>query len=129
VVLVETNEPGNLGAIIRTADAAGADAIVLDGGSDPYNGKAVRASAGSLFHLPVISSPSLDFVAGAHQIGMSVLATSGYAEADLDDLATMARWLGRRSGSSAAKPTACRRRFWTRPTCGSRFRCTDVLRA
>ena len=51
-LLVEPNDPGNLGTIIRTADAAGADAVVLDGGVDPYNGKAVRASAGSLFHLP-----------------------------------------------------------------------------
>ena len=46
-----------LGTIIRTADAAGADAVVLDGGVDPHNGKAVRASAGSLFHLPIVAAP------------------------------------------------------------------------
>jgi RNA methyltransferase, TrmH family len=55
-VLVEPNDPGNLGTIIRTADAAGADAVVVEGGVDPYNGKAVRASAGSLFHLPVVAA-------------------------------------------------------------------------
>jgi RNA methyltransferase, TrmH family len=55
VVLWEVRDPGNAGAIIRTADAAGADAVVLAGDSvDPRNAKAVRASAGSLFHLPVV---------------------------------------------------------------------------
>src|SRR5262249_17946202 len=51
-VLVEPNDPGNLGTVIRTSDAAGADAVVVAGGVDAYNGKAVRASAGSLFHIP-----------------------------------------------------------------------------
>lgn len=87
VVLVEPNEPGNLGAIIRTADAAGADAVVLDGGADPYNGKAVRASAGSLFHLPVVSCATGDLLAGTHRIGMTALATTGHAETDLDAMA------------------------------------------
>ncbi len=86
VVLVAPNEPGNLGAIIRTADAAGADAVFVDGGADPYNGKSVRATAGSLFHLPVISGAVDDLLAGVAGIGMAALATSGYATADLDDL-------------------------------------------
>jgi len=99
VVLVEPNEPGNLGAIIRTADAAGADAVILDGGADPYNGKAVRASAGSIFHVPVVSCATEEFLAGAHHAGMTALATTGYAVADLDALVddgTLARptaWL------------------------------------
>ncbi|WP_375384968.1 TrmH family RNA methyltransferase [uncultured Microbacterium sp.] len=50
----EVRDPGNLGTIIRAADAAGADAVVLTGRSvDPYNPKVVRATTGSLFHLPV----------------------------------------------------------------------------
>ena len=65
VALVEPNEPGNLGAVIRTADAAGADAVVVDGGADPYGGKAVRASAGSLFHLPVVAAPAQTLLTGA----------------------------------------------------------------
>ena len=86
-VLVEPNEPGNVGAIIRTADAAGADAVVLVGGVDAYNGKAVRASAGSLFHLPVVQetgAPSavLDALAGR----VSTLATTGEGDVDLDAL-------------------------------------------
>ncbi|MCW2494936.1 MAG: hypothetical protein JWQ77_860 [Jatrophihabitans sp.] len=83
VLLVEPNEPGNLGAIIRTADAAGADAVLLDGGSDPYNGKAVRASAGSLFHLPVLACPTADVLAVE---GLSTLATTSHGDVDLDQL-------------------------------------------
>jgi RNA methyltransferase, TrmH family len=82
-VLVEPNEPGNLGAILRTADAAGADAVVLDGGVDPYNGKVVRASAGSLFHLPLVAAPTTELLTTA---GLSTLATAGSGRTDLDDL-------------------------------------------
>jgi RNA methyltransferase, TrmH family len=81
-VLVEPNEPGNVGAIIRTADAAGATAVVLDGGVDPYNGKAVRASAGSLFHLPVVDGPAAQVLASP----LTGLATTGDGAVDLDDL-------------------------------------------
>jgi TrmH family RNA methyltransferase len=84
VVLVEPNDPGNVGAIIRTADAAGADGVVLDGGVDAYNGKSVRASAGSLFHLPVVSAGASDVLALP---GITSLATSGNGLHSLDDLA------------------------------------------
>lgn len=54
-VLHRITDPGNAGTILRAADAAGADCVVFGTDSvDPYNGKCVRASAGSLFHLPVI---------------------------------------------------------------------------
>jgi TrmH family RNA methyltransferase len=86
IVLVEPNDPGNLGTIIRTADAAGADAVVLDGGVDPYNGKAVRASAGSLFHLPVVECATEDLLAGTDQAGLVALAATGSGSADLDEL-------------------------------------------
>jgi TrmH family RNA methyltransferase len=85
VALVEPNDPGNVGTIIRTADAAGVDAVVLDGGVDAYNGKAVRASAGSLFHLPVIDCPTTALLAAA--AGMTTLATTGVGDVDLDQLA------------------------------------------
>jgi TrmH family RNA methyltransferase len=96
VVLVEPNDPGNVGAIIRTADAAGADGVVLDGGADAYNGKAVRASAGSLFHLPVIEAAAADVLALP---GVVALATSATGLHSVDELAangTLARpsaWL------------------------------------
>jgi TrmH family RNA methyltransferase len=54
VVLDRVSDPGNLGTILRSAEAAGADAVVLTpGGVDPYNPKVVRASAGAVFHVPV----------------------------------------------------------------------------
>ena len=96
VALVEPNDPGNLGTIVRTADACGADAVmVADGGVDPYNGKAVRASAGSLFHLPVVECRTADLLG----TGLTTLATTGAGATDLDALlddGTLARptlWL------------------------------------
>jgi TrmH family RNA methyltransferase len=82
-VLLEPNDPGNLGTIIRTADAAGADAVILDGGVDPYNGKAVRASAGSLFHLPVVEASATAVI---DVPGLLTLATAGTGTSDLDAL-------------------------------------------
>jgi TrmH family RNA methyltransferase len=53
VVLVDVRDPGNAGTVLRTADASGVNAVVFSGESvDPYNPKTVRASAGSLFHVP-----------------------------------------------------------------------------
>jgi TrmH family RNA methyltransferase len=91
-------DPGNAGTVIRTADAAGADAVLLTKGStDPYAGKCVRASAGSLFHLPVVTGlsipPTVDALRGA---GLTVLATTldGDSIDDLDDvLAGPVAWL------------------------------------
>lgn len=87
-ILVEPNEPGNAGAILRTADAAGATVIVLAGDAvDPYNGKAVRASAGSIFHLDVVTGVDPHTaIAGFRTAGIQTLATTGSASDDLDEL-------------------------------------------
>jgi RNA methyltransferase, TrmH family len=86
-VCVDVRDPGNAGTVIRCADAAGADGVVLAGTSvDPYNGKAVRASAGSLFHLPVVVAADPSYVVeGLRSAGLTVLATTGAGELDLDD--------------------------------------------
>ena len=91
-VLHEVADPGNAGTVLRTADAAGADAVVLTAGSvDPYNGKCVRATAGSLWHLPVVAGPPLvDVLAAARAAGLQVLATTGQAADGVDDLDTLA---------------------------------------
>jgi TrmH family RNA methyltransferase len=84
-VLHDVNDPGNAGTVIRTADAAGADAVALTGDSvDLHNGKCVRATAGSLWHLPVVTG-TLEAVL-AQRGGAQVLATTGSGEDDLDDL-------------------------------------------
>ncbi|MCV7391668.1 TrmH family RNA methyltransferase [Mycolicibacterium porcinum] len=96
-VPVQTSEPGNAGTLIRAADAMGADAVVLAGNSvDPYNSKCLRASAGSIFSLPVIAEPDeAATVARLQAAGLQVLATTIDGEVSLDDadLAGPTAWL------------------------------------
>ncbi len=89
-------DPGNAGAVVRCADAAGADAVVFAGTSvDPFNGKAVRASTGSIFHLPVVIGLSVDeAVAALRQGGLQVLAADGSGDLDLDQAAADGETLG-----------------------------------
>lgn len=84
---VDVRDPGNAGTLLRCADAAGADAAVLAGASvDPYNAKAVRASAGSLFHLPLALVPDpVVAVAAARAAGLQILAADGAADVRLDE--------------------------------------------
>jgi TrmH family RNA methyltransferase len=91
-VLADVRDPGNAGTVLRSADAAGADAVVLAGDSvDPYNGKTVRASAGSLFHLPVVRGAGLaGALAAARAAGLTVLAADGAGERELTDLPELA---------------------------------------
>src|SRR5690625_2063802 len=80
-VLIDVRDPGNAGTVIRCADAAGADAVVLTAGSvDPESGKAVRASAGSLFHVPIVTGAPVEEVVGAlKSVGLTRLAVDGDA--------------------------------------------------
>ena len=88
-VLPWAADPGNLGTVIRAADAAGADAVVLGPGSvEVHNPKVVRATAGSLFHLPVVPVDDLaDLVARWRSAGVQVLAAAADGAWDLDTLA------------------------------------------
>ncbi|MFT3715358.1 MAG: RNA methyltransferase [Gordonia sp. (in: high G+C Gram-positive bacteria)] len=78
VVAVEPREPGNAGTLIRCADAMGAAVVLLLGDSvDPHNGKCVRASAGSVFHLPVVVERDVDAaLARLREQGLATLATT-----------------------------------------------------
>ena len=84
-VLTQAQDPGNAGTIIRAADAAGADAVVLVRGSvDPTAPKVVRSTAGSLFHLPVVTGVALDdAVTALHSAELTVLAADGRGDLDL----------------------------------------------
>jgi TrmH family RNA methyltransferase len=86
-ICADVRDPGNAGTVIRSADAAGAGGMVLTGETvDVYNGKAVRASAGSLFHLPVaLHRDPEETVRLAREAGTTVLAADGAGEVDLDD--------------------------------------------
>ncbi|MCE4027873.1 RNA methyltransferase [Microbacterium sp. Au-Mic1] len=94
----EVRDPGNLGTIIRAADATGADAVVLTGRTvDLYNPKVVRSTTGSLFHLPVSVGGELpDVIERAHAAGLQVVA----ADVKGDDL------LAARAEGVLARPTA-----------------------
>jgi len=112
-VLCQVRDPGNAGTVLRAADAAGADAVVLTGSSvDIYNPKAVRSTAGSLFHLPVVLGADVnELVALCKDRGIGVLAADGYGQLNLDRLQdeNAARRLGAsRAGSDYAleNPTA-----------------------
>ena len=96
-ICADVRDPGNAGTVIRSADAAGADGLVLAGHSvDPYNPKTVRASVGSLFHLPVAIEPDPAVaVRAAQAAGLVVLAADGAGEVDLDE-----------AGDLLARPTA-----------------------
>ena len=87
-VLADVRDPGNAGTVVRCADAAGADLVVLAGTSvDPYNPKTVRASVGSLFHLPVAVEPdAAAAVSALRAAGLTVLATAGDGEVSLYDV-------------------------------------------
>jgi RNA methyltransferase, TrmH family len=89
-VLLQVRDPGNAGTILRSADAAGGEAVVFTRSSvDVYNPKTVRATAGSLFHLAVVrEADPADAVRGLHDMGYIVLAadaegTSSVHEVDL----------------------------------------------
>lgn len=91
-VLATVRDPGNAGTVIRAADAAGADLVVLAGESvDVHNPKVVRSTAGSLFHLPVVTGPTLaETTAAVRDAGCTVLAADGTGDHDLDDLLDVA---------------------------------------
>jgi TrmH family RNA methyltransferase len=96
-VAVEISEPGNAGTLIRVADAMGADAVVLAGHSvDPYNGKCLRSSAGSIFSIPVVAEhDAAQVVSSLRASGLQVLATTVDGEISLDtaDLSGPTAWL------------------------------------
>jgi TrmH family RNA methyltransferase len=91
-VLATVRDPGNAGTVIRAADAAGADLVVLAGESvEVHNPKVVRATAGSLFHVPVVAGVTLtEMVDAVHERGLTVLAADGVGPHDLDDLLDVA---------------------------------------
>ncbi len=126
-VAAEISEPGNAGTLIRIADAMGADAVVLAGHSvDPYNGKCLRASAGSIFSIPVVSEPdAASAVAALSAAGLQVLATTSTAK----PASTTPTCPGRRRGCSGPNHTACLANWRTWRRTGSASRCRATPRA
>jgi TrmH family RNA methyltransferase len=88
VICAQVRDPGNAGTVIRCADAFGADAVILSSDSvEVYNPKTVRASVGSIFHLPIVVGVDLaEAIAACRAAGMQIFATDGAAGTDLTDL-------------------------------------------
>lgn len=86
VILDRVSDPGNAGTIIRTADAMGADAVVFTSGSvDPHNGKCVRSTAGSLFHLPIAAEcEDGDVIAAVRDAGLTLVSADAHARDSVD---------------------------------------------
>lgn len=90
VVAVDVRDPGNAGTILRSAEAAGADGVLCcEGSVDVYNPKTVRASAGSLFHVPVVAGGDPVEVLrematwGVHRLATTATGGRDYSEVDL----------------------------------------------
>lgn len=88
VICAQIRDPGNAGTVVRCADAFGADAVIFSSDSvEVYNPKVVRASVGSIFHLPIVVNADLEqTIEACRAAGMQVFATDGEAGTDLSDL-------------------------------------------
>jgi len=90
--LLSPQDPGNIGAILRTLDAVGADALfLLEGGADPTHPSAVRASMGALFWVPVIQASFAEFAAWSRRHAVRVYGTSAHADGGLEILRRASR--------------------------------------
>ncbi len=97
VVCAQIRDPGNAGTVVRVADAFGADAVILSSDSvEVYNPKVVRASVGSIFHLPIVVGANLqETIDACRAAGLQVFATDGESETLLPEI-----------GDGLANPTA-----------------------
>ena len=87
VAVIAPQNPGNIGTLLRTIDAAGAHALVLlEGGADPYHPAAVRASMGALFWLPVVQTSWEAFLAWAQSHGYHLYGSSAHGTASCADI-------------------------------------------
>ncbi len=88
VILTNVRDPGNAGTVIRGADAAGADAVLVsDSSVDIYNPKVVRSTVGSLFHLPIVTGvPIPELLERVRGAGLALLAADGSGQSLLGDM-------------------------------------------
>lgn len=94
VALVSPQDPGNLGTILRTMDAVGADVLFqLDGGVDLYHPTVVRSSMGTMFWKPIVQAPFNDFVQWARNGGYQLIGTSAHGDVDYHTLVPQTPWV------------------------------------
>ena len=110
--VVSPQDPGNIGTILRTLDAVGADALfLLDGGADPYHPTSVRASMGTIFWKPVVQTSFNEFIEWSRRGGYQRIATSAHAEQNYGDLNLGTPWIlvlgSEQKGLSVEQIRAC----------------------
>jgi RNA methyltransferase, TrmH family len=93
VALVSSQDPGNVGTILRTMDAVNADALfLLEGGVELYHPTVIRSSMGTLFWKPIVQTSFSEFVDWAHEKHYQLLGTSAHADADYQNLTPQTPW-------------------------------------
>jgi TrmH family RNA methyltransferase len=112
VALVAPQDPGNVGTILRTMDAVGADGLfLLDGGVDLYHPTVVRASMGTIFWKPIVQTSFDEFALWARAQSMQLIGTSAHADVDYHTLVPREPWtlvLGNeQKGLSREQTAAC----------------------
>ena len=112
VALVASQDPGNVGTVLRSMDAVGADALfMLDGGVELYHPTVIRASMGTLFWKPVIQTSFDEFIKWARQEKHQLIGTSAKADSDYHALIPREPWslvLGNeQKGLSPEQTAAC----------------------
>ena len=112
VALVSPQDPGNVGTILRTIDAVGADALfLLDGGVELYHPSVIRASMGTLFWKPIIQTSFNDFVGWAREGKYQLIGTSAKADVGYDTLVPQIPWVlvlgNEQKGLSKEQSAAC----------------------
>jgi TrmH family RNA methyltransferase len=110
--VVSPQDPGNIGTILRTLDAVGADGLfLLEGGADPYQPAAVRASMGTLFWKPIIQTSFDEFSAWARAGKYQLIGTSAKADVEYQTLIPQTPWVlilgNEQKGLSPAQTAAC----------------------
>ena len=94
VAMVSPQDPGNVGTVLRSADAVGTDALFLaDGGVDPYHPTCVRASMGTLFWKPIVQTSFIELVAWSRMRRIQLIGTSAHAESDYRDFKPTRPWI------------------------------------
>jgi RNA methyltransferase, TrmH family len=112
VALVSPQDPGNLGTILRTMDAVGADTLfLLEGGVELFHPTVIRASMGTLFWKPVVQSSFADFLGWARAGGYQLIGTSAKADVDYHTLVPRSPWVlmlgNEQKGLTAEQTAAC----------------------
>jgi len=113
VAIVSPQDPGNVGAILRTIDAVGAGGLILlDNGVDPYHPTSVRASLGSIFWYPIVSASFEEWLQWAQRQGYHIYGTSAKGSVNYTDVETYERPLivlmgSEREGLSREQAAVC----------------------